>query len=72
MNPDYVMGWQASMEISRLQDFVKGGMDLDDITLLLQDCIEAGVLQEIHPRFHVAAMHYTDIGLCTGLGRYLQ
>lgn len=56
----------------RLQAFLDGKLDTNDIVLLMQEVIETQVISVLPPEFLACAVHCVNQGLCTTYGRYLQ
>jgi hypothetical protein len=72
MTPGYLMGYQEPVQTARVKDFVQGRLDIDDMVLLAQDVIEAGVLPSLSVKFFTLAQHMVDRRLCTCTGRALH
>lgn len=69
---DYVMGFQQPVAQDRLEAFLADELDINEIVVLMQDVIEAGLLMALPGQFHVAAQHCVTNGLCYCTGRGLQ
>lgn len=72
MTPGYVMGFQQPVAPARLEAFAEGGLDSNEIVLLMQDLIEIGAFPSLSSQFFFCAQHCVEQGLCTVTGRPLQ
>lgn len=72
MVSDYQMGFHQPVAPQRLSDFMEGKLGANEIALLMQDVIEAGLLPTLSSQFFFCAQHCVEQGLCTVTGRMLQ
>ena len=68
----YHMGFQQPVAPQRLAGFIEGTLDANEIAVLMQDVIEAGLLPTLSSQFFFCAQHCVEQGLCTVTGRMLQ
>ena len=65
----YFMGFQAPVVQSRLAAFLEGKMDIWEIAIFFQDCIEASLIPvlvaQADARFYEHALWYCEQCLCT-------
>lgn len=69
MSPGYEMQWLGEMVPDRLDALRRCELDADDIVLLYQDLIEAGLFP---PEWHDRVLHMVDCGLLHVQGRGLH
>lgn len=66
MTPGYQMGWGAEIDPARIDALAAGQLDADDIVLIFQDLIEAGLFPA---KWREQAQHMVDSGLIHVAGR---
>lgn len=69
MQVDYQMGWLAEFEPARMDALVAGKLDMDDIVLLYQDLIEAGLFPAV---WRERGVYMVNMGLIHIVGRALH
>ena len=68
----YEMGFRQPVETARVEAFLNGELSLNEIVVLMQDIIEAGVLPALPPSVYNMAAHCVEAGFCTVTGRKLH
>ena len=68
----YEMRYGADLDLKRVEDFFDGKLSPNDMAVLAQDVVEAGLVFGLGPDIHRLVVHCVNNNLCTITGAYKQ